>query len=234
MSDLDNQERGRLHRPTRLQVCATCCEVRGPFSGFDNLCECDRTRWDHEPMPRAGDLSSNVDFCQSCISALAPGSTRWTSYYCDNCRPQVILLNKLARRCVVPIGPHSIMNGIFTTPGDEGLDEAKLLSFSDQLTTLFREQGSLHERTKLRIRARLEEFGVTKHAILAAVYIDQCFSNDWDAERGFIDFVMSLEATLDETQARELWAAPSEYGGGARAARARNTRLDLEALEGQA
>jgi hypothetical protein len=234
MNAAGDSDRGRLHRPTSLQVCATCCQLRGPYRSFDNLCECDRTKWDREPTPRAGDLCVNVAFCRSCISALAPGSSRWTSYYCDDCRPQVILLNVLARRCVAPIGPHSIMNGVFANREDKGLDEAQILSFHDELTTLFREQGSLHERTNLRTRARLDAFGVTEHAIPVAEYLDRCVATGWDAERGFVDFILSMETTLHENEARELWASPSEYGGGPRAAGIRHARLRREALEDQA
>ncbi|MDC3402446.1 hypothetical protein OAX95_00750 [bacterium] len=233
MSGASDPERGRLHRPDSLQVCATCGQLRGPYEDFDNLCECDRTLWDREPTPRAGDLYANVAFCRSCISALAPGSHRFTSYYCDDCRPQVIMLNMLARRCVVPIGPHSIMNGVFANRGDEVVGEAQILSFCDQLHTLFREQGTLHERTKLRTRARLEEFGVTEHAIAVAVYLDMCATSGWDAERGFIDFVMLLEPTFDDKQARELWELPSAYGGGRRAARAKHARVNREMTEGR-
>ena len=165
----DDPGRGRLHRPASLQVCLECGELRGPYGDYDNLCGCDSRSWDREPSPRAGDLSDNVAFCRSCLSALAPGSTRWTSFYCDDCRPQVIMLNKLARRCVVPIGPHSIMNGVFAKP-DPQLTDAQLVSFTDQLTTFFQHSGNLHERTSRRVRARLEEFGVTEHAISADDY----------------------------------------------------------------
>jgi hypothetical protein len=84
------------------------------------------------------------------------------------------------------------------------------------------------------VRARLEEFGVTDHAIAADDYFERCVATGWDAERGFIDFVMSLDESLDEEAAREFWNAPSEYGGGARASGRRWARLHREATEGRA
>jgi hypothetical protein len=203
--------RGRLHRPTNLQVCTTCGQLRGPYDRHDNLCACDHRAWDREPRPRAGDLFDNVALCRSCISAIAPGHTRWTSFYCGACRPQVIMLNKLAGRCVVPIGPHSIMNGVFARP-DPQLSTTQLISFSDQLTTFFQHTGNLHERTTLRVRGRLEEFGVTAHALTINDYLARCTTAGWNAERGFTDFMMSLDTELDEASARELWNVPSEYG----------------------
>ena len=89
---------------------------------------------------------------------------------------------------------------------------AQLVSFSDQLTTFFQHSGNLHERTARRVRARLADFGVTEHAITIDDYFERCFATGRDAERGFIDFVMSLDERLDEDAARELWNVPSEYG----------------------
>ena len=155
-------------------------------------------------LPRAGDLSSNVDVCQSCISTLAPGSSRWTLYHCRECMLAVAGLNRLAGRCVVPIGPHSIMNGVFAVASPPPT-EAQVVSFVDQLGALFRHQESLHDRTKRRVGDRLEEFGVTGDAIAAVDYLECCVDAGWTAERGFIDFVQSLDDSLDEARARELW-----------------------------
>ena len=69
--------------------------------------------WDRGPAPRAGDLNSDAHLCRTCLLTVVIGSTRWSLYHCADCKPAVVLLNRLARRCVIPIGPHSIMNGVF-------------------------------------------------------------------------------------------------------------------------
>lgn len=208
----DDPGRGRLHRPEHLQLCTTCCGLRGPFDGFDNLCRCDRGAWDRSPLPRCGDLSSNAHLCNSCITALAPGSSRWTSYYCADCRPHVFVLNRLAGRCLVPIGPHSIMNGIFyTPPGGPDID-ASVVSFHDQLFTMTRNQTTLHELTRQRTRTRLDQFGVDTHALSVDDYLARCSDAGWGAEYGFVDFVRSIGEGLDEMAARELWRLPPETG----------------------
>jgi hypothetical protein len=108
----DDSGRGRLHRPAHLQLCLTCGELRGPYGGFDNLCDCDGREWDRQPQPRSGDLSDNVRLCRSCVGTLVGGSSRWSPYHCDQCMPAVQLWRKMAGRSVVPIGPHSLMNGV--------------------------------------------------------------------------------------------------------------------------
>jgi hypothetical protein len=201
----DDPGRGRLHRPANLQLCVACGGLRGPYRGFDNLCRCDRDIWDRHPVPRCGDLSNNIDFCRSCLSAAAAGCSRWTSYYCDQCRPHVVVLNRLAGRCVVPIGPHSMMNGVFHGAAGGPVLDAQASAFADQLSTLFRNQTSLHDLADDRIRARLHDFGVGAHAILVRDYLGRCAAEGWDAERGFVDFVLSIGEGLDEQVARDLW-----------------------------
>ena len=174
----DDPRRGRLHRPANLQLCVACRGLRGPYGGFDNLCRCHRDTWDRHPVPRCGHLSNNVHFCRSCLSALAPGCSRWTVYYFVDCRPPVVVLNRLAGRCVVPIGPHSMMNGVsHATNGRQVLD-AQASAFADQLSTLFRNQASLHELTNDRIRTRLDDFDIKTHATRVRDYFDRCVTDD--------------------------------------------------------
>jgi hypothetical protein len=206
---VSTDRRGRAHRPAVLEVCLACGELRAPFEGFDNLCECDRDVWDETPLPRAGDLSSNVDVGQSCISVLAPGSSRWRLYHCRDCMRAVACLNRLAGRCVVPIGPHSIMNGVFAAASPPPT-ESQVVSFADQLGALFRHQERLHDRTKRRVRQRLAEFGVTGDAMAASEYLERSAAEGWTAERGFVDFVQSLDGSLDEAAACELWCCSLE------------------------
>jgi hypothetical protein len=207
----DDPERGRLHRPANLQVCVACNRLRGPYSGFDNLCQCDRDIWDRHPVPRCGDLSNNIDFCRSCLSAVAPGCSRWTSYYCDTCRPHVIVLNRLAGRCIVPIGPHSTMNGVFHSMNGQPVLGGQAEAFADQLSTLFRNQTSIHDLAADRICVRLHDFDVRTHAILATDYLDRCFIAGWDNERGFVDFMLSIGEGLDEHAARYLWNTTPDF-----------------------
>ena len=189
----DDRGRGRRHRPVVLEVCVECCGLRGPHDGHDNLCRCDTAAWDVEPVPRCGDLHDNVRLCRSCVTALAPGSSRWSSYFCDACRPRVIGLNREAGRCVVPIGPHSIMNGVFhRVDGPDG--DAAIGAFADQLSTLFLNQSALQELTVERTRARLRDIGVRDGAVSVDDYVDRCRAVGWDADSGFAELVDSIGA----------------------------------------
>jgi hypothetical protein len=205
----DDQDRGRRHRPPDLQICVECCGLRGPYDGYDNLCRCDSGAWDRHPTPRGGDLHDNVRLCMSCVSALAPGSSRWTLYHCAKCLPRVVLLGQLVGRCVVPIGPHSMMNGIYWR-STGGAITAAATAFHDQLITLFQNQTNLYDLTTQRTRRRLDEFGYTAHAVLVTDYLERCSAEKWDAERGYVDFLLSIEEGFDETAARELWNAGAQ------------------------
>jgi hypothetical protein len=208
----DDPERGRLHRPEHLQLCVACAGLRGPCEGYDNLCRCDRDVWDRHPIPRCGDLSNNAHLCNCCVAVLAPGSSRWTSYYCDGCRPHVFVLNRLAGRCLVPIGPHSIMNGIFQTVPDGPDLDAAVISFHDQLSTMTRNQTALHDLTFERTHLRLADLGIDAYAVGVEDYVTRCRDAGWTARAGFVDFVLSIGEGLDEAAARELWNLPADTG----------------------
>ncbi|MBG7603667.1 MAG: hypothetical protein IZT58_03390 [Actinobacteria bacterium] len=83
-------------------------------------------------------------------------------------------------------------------------------AFHDQLITLFQNQTNLYDLTTQRTRRRLDEFGYTAHAVLVTDYLERCSAEKWDAERGYVDFLLSIEEGFDETAARELWNAGAQ------------------------
>jgi hypothetical protein len=98
-----------------------------------------------------------------------------------------------------------MMNGAsHATNGRQVLD-AQASAFADQLSTLFRNQASLHELTNDRIRTRLDDFGIRTHATRVRDYFDRCVTDGWDAKRGFVDFLLSIGEGLDEHAAQDLW-----------------------------
>jgi len=196
--------RGPHHRPERLQVCIDCLRLRGPYGSFDNICRCDREQWQGE-LPTCGDLGLNVILCMSCLSKPVPGRTRWSPYHCESCQPRVVQLGRLAGRCVVPIGRHSIMNGTFLQPGGGQVGDAQVVAFYDQLTAHFRSQTDLHELSERRLRRRLTELGVTGHEITAESYLVQSWAAGWGPETGFVDFLQAIDQGIDADTASELW-----------------------------
>mgnify|MGYP001813399265 CR=1 FL=1 len=106
-------------------------------------------------------------------------------------------LGQLAGRCVVPIGRHSVMNGVLLSPGDGDVTDEQVTSFYDQLSATFRAQTELHELTEQRLRGRLEALGMADREVPVDDYLARCLDEGWTARRGFDDFIRSIGHDVD-------------------------------------
>jgi hypothetical protein len=121
------------------EICIKCFELRGEIYGWHHLCDCEREayRAAGREVPRCGDLSNKTELCRCCALYLIPSRSRWSSFFCPECKERVFELNRRAGRCVIPVGRHSIMNGVFYKAGDHDMTPAEAIAFYDQVTTLF-------------------------------------------------------------------------------------------------
>ena len=165
-------ERGRLHRPTRLEVCLRCGSLRGPYREFDNPCRCDDEAWDEPSPPRANDLTNNVRFCHSCVQTLVSGAAAGAPYHCRACLRPVQALNASAPRLLVPIGPHSIMNGVSYQVPPGGVIRADVEAFVGGLNGLFARQDRLFELTKQRVLGIAARLGFSGDVVDADELLD--------------------------------------------------------------
>jgi hypothetical protein len=145
---------------TAYTRCGTCHSLRGGPIGnvgavqVHQLCYCATT--EHAAQPRIGDHNTKLELCRCCaVEALRSGS-RWSGWFCGACKPLVTALNQRSGRCVVPIGRHSLMNGVFFDPG---VDDS-VRAFADQLTTLFAEMGGTEGWARAAVRLNLAAAGL--------------------------------------------------------------------------
>lgn len=146
---------------TAYAVCGTCHSVRGgPIGSLDGvqvhqLCHC-ATADEHADQPRIFDHNTKFELCRCCaVEALQSGS-RWSVWFCGECKPRITALNQRSGRCVVPIGRHSLMNGVFFDRGANG----GVRAFADQLTTLFAEMGGTEGWARAAVRLNLAAAGL--------------------------------------------------------------------------
>ena len=186
-------------------MCLACGELRGPYGHFDNLCTCDRRAWDRDPRPRCGDLTSNIRLCASCLTTMIAECSRWTEFHCRECMPAVHLWRRMAGWSIVPIGPHSLMNGVGHKIDDNGLTDAQTVAFADQLNGLFRAQDSLHELLARRALAAAAELGFDDHAVVADEFLAARRAAGSTPRSGFFELV-AANSRLDSTElAEHIW-----------------------------
>jgi hypothetical protein len=76
-------------------------------------------------VPIPGKAETRLDFlppaelCRCCARELLRSGSRFSVWFCARCAPMVRELNAQAGRCVIPIGRHTIMNGVGTKPARE-------------------------------------------------------------------------------------------------------------------
>jgi len=98
----------------QLEVCRTCLCLRGPFydswNGCDRVqpCACDPK----QPLWNAFDYNTWAELCQCCSAEVLRSGSRWSPFFCDECKQRVRDYNEREGYCVIPIGRHSLMNGV--------------------------------------------------------------------------------------------------------------------------
>jgi hypothetical protein len=131
------------------EICPVCYALRGTMvyrpPGSRQLCDCEiaqlRTRG--QEVPTYGhDLHEAAELCRCCGVDLVLSGSRWAKWFCPECFGRLKVLNEAAGTCVVPIGRHSIMNGVFLKANKDRGPEA-LNAFADQLLAFFRESGGI-------------------------------------------------------------------------------------------
>lgn len=146
---------------TAYILCGICHSLRGGPIGnvgavqVHQLCRCATTD-EHAAQPRIGDHHTKLELCRCCGVEALPSGSRWSVWFCDECKARVIALNRRYGRCVVPIGRHSLMNGVFFDPAAD--DAAR--AFADQLTTLFAEMGGTEAWRRTAVQLNLAAAGL--------------------------------------------------------------------------
>ena len=98
----------------RMEPCRKCLILRGPFFDSHNGCErvqrcgCEPA----DPLWNAFDYNRAAELCRCCASRVIRCGSKWSVFFCEACKPHVVAYNGAAGWNVIPIGRHSIMNGV--------------------------------------------------------------------------------------------------------------------------
>ncbi len=112
-----------------MELCRECLRLRGPLGERTQRCACEPK----EPLWNGYDYNTAIELCQCCAAATIPSGSRWSVFFCDACKERVVAYNRAAGCCAIPIGRHSLMNGIFVTDEDV---ESSLVSFFERIDRL--------------------------------------------------------------------------------------------------
>jgi hypothetical protein len=141
-----------------MMICRKCgITYDTELKRFPQRCECDRgdeKKWSH------GDYNEYQRLCMCCMSEVLRSGSKWSVWFCGVCKARIITLNKAAGTCVIPIGRHSLMNGLFANK-ETAASLEKQVQFANDLGTFFGRVNDLNEWKTIRLRTNL---GLTKLA----------------------------------------------------------------------
>jgi hypothetical protein len=92
-----------------LRVCGTCYNLyeTGRPDGQNQRCRC----FIGPDIPWAGfDFNERARLCMCCAMEVLASGSKWSAYFCSECRQRVMDLSLREGRLVIPIGRHSLMH----------------------------------------------------------------------------------------------------------------------------
>ena len=129
-----------MHRLRRLR--GPWRRWRGNTDEFVQRCGCERSaQAEREAVWPGYDHNTVAELCRCCAIEIVRSGSKWSTWFCPDCRERVTALNARMGRCVVPIGRHSLMNGVSYRPVPGGMDDEALTAFADQLHAFFEAAG---------------------------------------------------------------------------------------------
>jgi len=122
-----------------MDLCLTCFSLSGTYGGKTHRCRCvpmaddwrERGEW-------AGyDIPLLVEVCRLCVRGTMKSGSRWSWFACETCRSVNDAVGKSVggERGALPLGRHSIMNGLVPSPN--GIETDEMVGFVMALREMF-------------------------------------------------------------------------------------------------
>lgn len=161
----------RLDNLDQVLICGTCLGLYARRRGKPSQrCRCRRSPDD--PTWRGYDFNEWVHLCECCLLELLPSGSRWSVWFCDECKSRAVGVNDELRFWLIPIGRHTVMAKVYgrspgfltvsgsvaARVGDPEADR-EVERFRTEMLSLFTRMAWLHEWASERLAANLIELG---------------------------------------------------------------------------
>jgi hypothetical protein len=145
----------------RFRLCGICHELYEPVPapGFPTPQRC-RCRPSDKPTWPRFDYNEHLRLCECCRLEPLKSGSRWSVWFCEECKGRVLSFNHLLGRYAIPIGRHSMMGGIsLHGPELASADDERLNELIDRFADV--SQGLWDAMDRLR------EFAADRTVVLA-------------------------------------------------------------------
>ena len=121
---------------SRMELCRVCLALRGPFR--DDFNDTDRVQRcacePRDPPWNAYDYNCHAELCHCCAARVVSSGSKWSLYFCEPCKKRIVAYNRCRGCAVIPIGRHTLMNGLAPRTAAELVDA--VLCLGDQASKL--------------------------------------------------------------------------------------------------
>ena len=118
----------QLEQVAGMDLCLACFGLRGEFKAKTHRCVCQPMEddWRERGEWTGYDIPLHVEVCGLCVRGTMKSGSRWTAYACRTCLDLNLAVGRAlgSDRGVLPLGRHSLMNGVglrHSEYEDEGL-----------------------------------------------------------------------------------------------------------------
>lgn len=181
----------------RWTICGRCHAVRGgPIGTVDGVTvwqRCDCVPAGGLPVqPTVGDFNTALELCRACGLVALDSGSRWSVWFCRPCATQARGLNEQVGRCVVPIGRHSLMNGVTA----RSASSEDIASFGSQMSIILDAAAATERWSRTVVRENVVAVGQPHHVDLDVSSYLASVRGVASSEERFAEMVASLVKAL--------------------------------------
>ena len=188
----------------RMELCRECLVLRGSF--FDSHNGCERAQRcgcePREPLWNAFDYNRAAELCRCCASRVIRCGSKWSVFFCEACKPHVVAYNGAAGLTVIPIGRHSMMNGVALNTQRARKGSARR-AFARGLSEVFDGIGRLERFHHAQVRRIVSSIEPPKSTVPVPQYIEHAIRSQPPASEVFAALVLGMGV-----EARGTWGFP--------------------------
>ncbi len=150
-------------------VCVECGRVYGPVtSEHHQQCNCVPKEKRQEKWP-SYDFNEQITLCYCCGQEVLESGSRWSVWFCEECKGKVVQFNTLFQETIIPIGRHSLMSG-YRLNRDAIHDSEKIKAFTSGINRLVGRMDVLREWHAIVMRGNIVTLGY-RHDVRLADYL---------------------------------------------------------------
>lgn len=183
-----------------MTVCGACAGLRGPC--FDTFSHCERTQRcscePQEPRWKGYDYNTAIELCHACAAITVRSGSRWSWIYCETCKELALAYNRASGGAVIPLGRHSVMNGILLYEKDAAPPFAQA-AFEAALAKLFARIDRLWSWHRARVREIVQSIPGEETAVPLERYLEHVRAHGPSPEVAFDALVVAVTAPTSGT-----------------------------------